>query len=72
MYERMEIQSLLSVYGDDVAIQALAKFWKSSIAFVQEPGHPPPDLAAMILRLQKSLFRDSIVTKEDIQHLINR
>jgi hypothetical protein len=72
MYERMEIQSLIAVYGNDESIKAIASFWRDSIAFSQKKSTSAPDLARMILELRQSLFDGSKVSKDDIQQLLNR
>ena len=66
IFERIEIQSFLSVYGTDKSIKAVAKFNEASIALASGTSSEQPNLPEMILELRKSLFENTAVNERDI------
>jgi hypothetical protein len=70
--DRTEIQALLSIYGTDESIQAVAKYWKENIEVANGLRKEPADAAEMVLGLRKSIFPETEVSKIDVQMLLAR
>lgn len=73
IFKGKEIGALMSVYGTDESIKAVAEFWKQSIKFGQDnSSNLPPNFQAMILHLRQSLFPETTVTQDDILFMVLR
>ena len=63
--------TMLSVYGTDKAISAVAKFRNDAKALFSNKTTMNPDLAQMILELRMTLFPDTEIRREQVAYLLN-
>jgi hypothetical protein len=69
--EAQEIMALLSVYGTDEAISAVARFYRSGVAAMQPNSSTVPDMGELILDLRRSLFEDTGISADDINLILS-
>lgn len=63
--------TMLSVYGTDKAISAVAKFRNDAKALFSNKTTANPDLAQMVLELRMTLFPETEIRREQVAYLLN-